>query len=180
MSMVVAESREAVKVPAGVTVSVAQGTVKVRGPKGELQRVLRHPRIELKPEDGGVVVRCTLARRKDKALVGTYAAHLRNMVRGVQEEWEYRLKVVYSHFPIKAKVHGQEFVVENFLGERNKRTCAIPAGVKVKVEGDAVTVTGADLELAGQTAATIEQTTRIRDRDPRVFQDGIYITSKPR
>jgi large subunit ribosomal protein L6 len=178
--MVVAEQRESVKVPSGVTVSVAQGTVKVKGPKGELQRSLAHPKVQVVQEPGGVVVRCAMARRKDKALVGTYAAHIRNMVQGVQQEWEYRLKIVYSHFPIKAKVAGSDFVIENFLGERNQRKAPIPQGVKVKVDGDAVVVTGADLEKVGQTAATIEQATRIRDRDPRVFQDGIYITSKPR
>jgi large subunit ribosomal protein L6 len=177
--MVVAEQRERIDVPAGVQVSVAQGTVRVKGPKGELQRDFAHPRIEVLAEQGGLAVRCELARRKEKALVGTYAAHLRNMVRGVQEPWEYKLKVVYSHFPIKAKVAGQDFVIENFLGERDKRRASIPQGVQVKLDGDVVTVSGIDLEKVGQTAATIEQATRIRDRDPRVFQDGIYITQKP-
>ncbi|MCA1813578.1 MAG: 50S ribosomal protein L6 [Halobacteriales archaeon] len=177
--MVVAEARESVKVPGGVSVTLAQGTVKVKGPKGELQRSFAHPRVQVLQEDGGVVVRCEMARRKDKALVGTYAAHVRNMVRGVQEEWEYKLKIVYSHFPIKAKVSGDTFIIENFLGERNQRKAPIAAGVKVKLDGDVVLVTGTDLEQVGQTAATIEQATRIRDRDPRVFQDGIYITQKP-
>jgi large subunit ribosomal protein L6 len=135
--------------------------------------------VELLPEQGAIAVRCVMARRKDKALVGTFAAHLRNMVQGVQQEWEYHLKIVYSHFPIKAKVQGQEFVIDNFLGEKNARKTSIPQGVKVKVDGDQVVVTGADLEKAGQTAANIEQACRIKDRDPRVFQDGIYITSKP-
>jgi large subunit ribosomal protein L6 len=177
--MVVAESREVVKVPGGVQVTLRDGEVKVKGPKGELSRQLGHPRIQLVQEQGAIAVTCKLARRKEKALVGTYAAHLRNMVQGVQQEWEYRLKIVYSHFPIKAKVAGQEFVIDNFLGEKDSRRAPIAAGVKVKVDGDQVSVNGIDLELAGQTAARIEQACRIRNRDPRVFQDGIYITSKP-
>lgn len=177
--MVVAEAREVVKVPSGVTVNVAQGVVKVKGPKGELSRALDHPRVTIHPSSGEVAVTCELARRKEKALVGTFAAHLRNMVQGVQTEWEYRLKIVYSHFPIKTKVTADVFVIDNFLGEKNSRKADILPGVKAKVDGDQVLVTGADLEKVGQTAANIEQACRIRFRDPRVFQDGIYITHKP-
>jgi large subunit ribosomal protein L6 len=177
--MVVAEQREVVKVPSGVQVTLQPGLVKVKGPKGELSRALAHPRIQLLQEQGALAVSCRLARRKDKALVGTFAAHLRNMVQGVQQEWEYRLKIVYSHFPIKAKVQGDWFLIDNFLGEKSARRAAILPGVKVKVDGDQVVVTGTDLEKAGQTAANIEQACRIRFRDPRVFQDGIYITGKP-
>jgi len=177
--MVVAESREVVKVPGGVTVTVAQGTVKVKGPKGELTRSFAHPKVAIEVGQGEVAVVCELARRKEKALVGTYAAHLRNMVRGSQQEWEYRMKIVYSHFPIKTKVAAEVFHIDNFLGEKNSRRATILPGVKVKVEGDIVTLTGTDLEKVGQTAANIEQACRIRFRDPRVFQDGIYITSKP-
>lgn len=177
--MVVAEAREVVKVPGGVHVSVAQGIVKVKGPKGELTRSLAHPRVQIEPEQGGIAVVCNLARRKEKALVGTYAAHLRNMVQGVQEEWEYHLKVVYSHFPIKVKLQGDVFVIDNFLGEKSARRAAVLPGVKIKVEGDQVILTGADLEHVGQTAANIEQACKIWDRDPRVFQDGVYITKKP-
>lgn len=177
--MVVAEQREVVKVPGGVHVTLSGSLVKVKGPKGELSRSLAHPRIQLLQEQGAVAVSCKLARRKDKALVGTFAAHLRNMVQGVQEEWEYRLKVVYSHFPIKTKVQGEWFVIDNFLGEKAARRAVILPGVKAKIDGDQVILTGSDLEKVGQTAANIEQACRIRFRDPRVFQDGVYITSKP-
>jgi large subunit ribosomal protein L6 len=177
--MVVAEARETIKVPGGVTVTVAQGTVKVKGPKGELVRSMAHPRVRILPAQGEVAVTCEMARRKEKALVGTYAAHVRNMVKGVQEEWEYRMKIVYSHFPIKTKVAGETFHIDNFLGEKDSRRATILPGVKVKVEGDIVVLTGADLEKVGQTAANIEQACRIRFRDPRVFQDGVYITNKP-
>lgn len=177
--MVVSEAREVVKLPSGVQVALSDGTVKVKGPKGELSRALAHPRVELSVEQGQVLVSCRLARRKEKALVGTFAAHLRNMVHGVQEDWEYRLKVVYSHFPIKTKVQGEQFLIDNFLGEKSPRRARILPGVKVKVDGDQVVVTGGDLEKVGQTAANIELACRIRDRDPRVFQDGVYIIQKP-
>jgi large subunit ribosomal protein L6 len=177
--MVVVEARDVVKVPGPVQVTVADRVVKVKGPKGELTHRLAHPRIEVELAKGSLAVSCKMARRRDRALVGTYAAHLRNMVHGVQQDWEYRLKIVYSHFPIKTKVTGDVFVIDNFLGEKSSRKASILPGVKVKVEGDQVTVTGTALESVGQTAANIEQACRIRYRDPRVFQDGVYITQKP-
>lgn len=178
--MVQPEARERIAVPDGVRVIIAGRSVTVSGPRGELSRAFSGTDVEIEKDDGHVVVRAELPRRRQKALVGTYASHIRNMVAGVQREWEYHMKIVFSHFPIKARVSGEEFLVENFLGEKTPRRAPILAGVKVKVDADSVTVTGVHLENVGQTAANIEQATRIRDRDPRVFQDGIYITQKPR
>ncbi len=71
-----------------------------------------------------------------------------------------------------------EFVIENFLGERSPRRTRIVGETKVVVQGDQVVLTGSNVEDVGQTAANIERATKIRGFDPRVFQDGIYITSK--
>ncbi|OLE56260.1 50S ribosomal protein L6 [Euryarchaeota archaeon 13_1_20CM_2_64_92] len=123
-------------------------------------------------------VRCEYPRRKEAALLGTFAAHLRNMVVGVREGFTYEMKIVYSHFPLKATVKGAEFVIENFLGEKFPRKTRIVGETKVEVNGDQVLLTGPDVEAVGQTAANIEQATKIRGFDPRIFQDGIYITKK--
>jgi len=101
------------------------------------------------------------------------------MVAGVKEGFTYEMKIVYSHFPLKATVKGSEFIIENFLGEKFPRKTRILGETKVEVKGDQVLLTGADVEAVGQTAANIEQATRIRGFDPRIFQDGIYITKKP-
>ncbi len=116
--------------------------------------------------------------KREKALIGTMAAHLRNMITGVMEGFSYEMKIVYSHFPVKASAKGEEFVIENFLGEKFPRRARIVGGTKVEVSGDQVLLTGPDIEAVSQTAANIEQATRIRGFDPRVFQDGIYITKK--
>jgi large subunit ribosomal protein L6 len=126
-----------------------------------------------------VYIRCELPKRREKAIVGTYAAHVRNMIEGVSKGWRYRMKIVYSHFPMKPSVKGKEFVLENFLGERHPRRADILGDeTDVKIEADQVTVQGPDLEAVSQTAANIEQMTRIKGFDPRVFQDGIYIVAK--
>ena len=176
----VPEFTQKVAVPQGVTVTVKQGTnhTTVKGPKGTLTRSFRSPSVKVRLDGSTVVVSKELPRRKDKALVGTYAAHIQNMIRGVQSGWTYQMKAVFNHFPIKMTIQGSQFHVENFLGERAPRTAAIVPGVKITVKGADVTLEGVDIAAVSQTAANIEGCTKIRNKDIRVFQDGVYITKK--
>ena len=170
--------REEVEIPEGVEVTVEGNTVKVKGPKGELQRELKYPGVKIFTEDGKVVIYKEFPRKKDIAIARTFKAHIANMIKGVTEGFTYRLKVVYSHFPISVKVQGDEVIIENFLGEKAPRRAKIFPGVTVKVRGQEIVVEGIDKEAVGQTAANIEQATRITKWDRRVFQDGIYIVEK--
>jgi large subunit ribosomal protein L6 len=111
-------------------------------------------------------------------MVGTLAAHIGNMIAGVTRGYEYKMKVVYSHFPIQLKAASDELVINNFLGERRSRFAKILPGTKVVVGKDEVVITGIDKESVGQTMANIEQATRVRGFDIRVFQDGIYLVDK--
>ncbi len=169
---------ERVKIPEGVQVKIQGDQVVVAAKGATLQRMLAHPRVGLAVEGDEVKVRCEYPDRRDGALVGTFAAHIRNMILGVTEGFTYEMKIVYSHFPVKATVKGEEFVIENFLGEKFPRKAKIRGATKVEVKGDQVVLTGPDIEAVSQTAANIEQATRIKGFDPRVFQDGIYITKK--
>lgn len=169
---------EVVEIPPGVEIGLVGDEVVVAGKGVTLRRRLSHPRIRIAIEGQQVKVRCEFPRRREGALVGTFAAHLRNMIVGVTQGFTYEMKIVYSHFPVKAGVKGPEFVIENFLGEKFPRKTRIVGDTKVEVKGDQVVLTGPDLEAVGQTAANIEHATRIRGFDPRIFQDGIYITKK--
>ncbi len=171
-------AEERVKVPGGVKLDLHGDEVVVSGKLGALRREFRHPRVALALEGQELRVRSELPSRREKAIVGTFAAHVRNMIEGVTVGFTYRMKIVYAHFPMKASVKGAEFVVENFLGEKAPRRTSILGETKVTVEGDQVVLTGTNVEDVGQTAANIERMTKIRGFDPRVFQDGIYITSK--
>ena len=170
--------RKEVPIPPEVKVDMVGREVTVTGPKGDLKREFIHPRLKIDIKAETVDVYCELPRKEEKALVGTWAAHIANMIKGVTEGFEYHLKLVYSHFPVKISVKGDTFVIENFLGEKKPRTAKILDGVKVKIEKDIVIVTSTDKEKAGQTAANIEKATRIKGYDTRVFQDGIYIIKK--
>jgi large subunit ribosomal protein L6 len=101
------------------------------------------------------------------------------MLVGATKGFEYKMKIVYAHFPIKTAIKGDTFVIENFLGEKFPRKTKILGVTKVQVKGDQVVLNGPNVEDVGQTAANIEKATKIKGFDPRVFQDGIYITEKP-
>ena len=172
------EARDLIKLPDGVKATLKGRSLTLKGPKGELTRKLKESRVEVKLESDGIVIRCDLPRRAEKAELGSFASHVRNMIHGVQNGYEYRMKTVFAHFPIKTTVKGNVLMIENFLGERAARKADILPGVKVDPKGDQITVTGIDLEKVSQTAANIETATKVRNRDIRVFQDGIYITQK--
>ena len=168
-----------VEIPEEVTASIEGNTVTITGPKGSLSREFVSSRHEILQEGGAIIVRVDIPRRKESALAGTWQAHMNNMVKGVTEGFKYTLKALYSHFPMTLAVKGNQFVVNNYFGERVPRHANILSGVEVKVQNKTeVLVTGIDKEAVGQTAANIERSTTVKKRDRRVFQDGIYLIDK--
>ena len=171
-----------VEIPEGVTATIDGDKVTITGPKGSVSRDFVSARHDIFQEGGALIVRVDVPRRKERALAGTWKAHLNNMVKGVNDGFTYKLKAVYSHFPMTLKVEGSVLTINNLFGERVPRKAELPwtpAEVTVKVENKTeVVVTGADKEKVGQTSANIERACRIRGRDRRVFQDGIYIVEK--
>ena len=172
--------KDEIEVPEKVQLTLEPGgLIKVKGPQGEISRALSHPRIKIEKKGKNVVVSSEFPRKREKALAGTYSAHIRNMIVGVTKGFEYKMKVVYAHFPIKTSIKGNVFMIENFLGEKSPRKTSILGATKVNIKGDLIDLTGPDVEAVGQTAANIERATKIKGFDPRVFQDGIYIIEKP-
>jgi len=168
----------AVTIPSGVTASVDGNLVKVKGAKGEIFRKFVLHDIILEKKDDKIVVTSPSTRKADKAKAGTIHAHIKNMVESTTNGVVYKMKIVYSHFPMNVKVQGDKFVIDNFLGEKSPRKAKILKNVTVEVKGQDVTLKGIDKEIVSQTAANIEQITKITKRDLRVFQDGIYIIEK--
>ncbi len=167
-----------VRILEGIDVEVERSLVVVTGPKGTLKRNLWYPGIAISSDNENIQIRTEIDKKAQDSVVQTFASHIANMMTGVKSGFEYKLKVVYSHFPIQVKIEGKTVSVGNFLGERKPRVARILGESHVKLRGDEMVVTGINKEDVGQTAANIEQATRIKGRDPRVFQDGIYITEK--
>jgi large subunit ribosomal protein L6 len=175
---VIADLNEQITIPEGVTATLENNVITIKGEKGELSRTFLHPKIDIKINGNIIEIHSKNVRRKEKALIGTFIAHIKNMIKGVSQGFEYKMKTVFSHFPIKTSVEGNEFIIQNFLGERSARRAKILEGVTVEVNGEDVTVKGSDKECVGQTVANIERATKVKKRDVRVFQDGVYRISK--
>ncbi|MCS7102970.1 MAG: 50S ribosomal protein L6 [Candidatus Korarchaeum sp.] len=166
-----------VSVPDDVKVSAYGSRIRVEGPKGVLEREFHRDMIELSVEEGKVRVRTFGTRKFNRAYLGTVAAHIRNMIRGVTEGFSKEMVIVYAHFPMKVEVDPQRKLVKisNFLGEKSPRYAEIVGDTEVRVEGDRIYIEGISKEDVGQTAANIRLATKIKKKDPRVFMDGIYV-----
>jgi large subunit ribosomal protein L6 len=174
------KGREVVELPKGVRFALEGGTLRADGPLGTVVRPFPSDALALTVAAGAATLELKLPhlRKRSQSLLKTWAAHLRNLAGGLTRGVEARMKVVAAHFPMKVQVRGDELVIENFLGEKHPRSTHLVAGTKAQVEGDIVTLSGHDVEQVGQSAANIERATRIRDYDPRVFQDGIYLIER--
>ena len=109
----IADIKEEITIPDNVKITIENDNLTVKGEKGSLSRVFSHPKIKIKIKGSVVEIHCKNPRRKQKSLTGTFVAHINNMIKGVTEEFEYKMKTVFSHFPIKTSVEGSSFVIQN-------------------------------------------------------------------
>ena len=118
-------------------------------------------------------------KKRTRSIMNTVKKHLENIVKGLDQGYEYRMKVVFSHFPMNLQVSGSQVIINNFTGEKKPRKAKIIGGnTRVQVKGKDVTITGPNSEHLGQTAANLERATKLKGKDLRIFQDGIYLVSK--
>lgn len=169
-----------INVPENVNVQVEGRTVRVEGPLGSLVDDLSHLPVSLSVAQSQVRLQTSWPRKREVGMLGTAAAHVRNMIKGVTQGYRYDLRTVYAHFPVTVKVDEKARVlkIENFTGEKTPRYAKIVEGAKVTVKGEDISVEGVDLKSVSQTAANIQDSTRIKEKDLRVFLDGIYISGK--
>lgn len=169
-----------IEVPLEGTTATFEGiTLTIKGEKGELTREFKYPNVQLKVESDNVVISTERLSQREKKMMFTFKAHIKNMVAGVTNGFEYNLVVVFAKFPMTVELKGTTFSIKNLLGEKVPRHFEVPSGVKVVINGKDIKVTGIDKEKTGQVAASIEQLCKINHLDRRVVQDGIYITTKP-
>ena len=172
------EAVKVIEIPNGVDVMVDGRVVTVKGAKGILTRDFSEAPLLIQLEDKTIKVQASWPRKKEVALVGTVSSHIQNMITGVIKGFTYKLKIVFSHFPISVKVKENMVSIENFTGERSPRLVKVLGDTKIYVKEDDVIVQGINLGDVSQTAASIEQGTKVKVKDPRVFLDGIFIYEK--
>lgn len=175
--------KRTIEIPKGVKVELlSKNHIKVSKGKNALDRKFDRitAQIAIDEKANKVEIFDYYVNRKAKAVVGTIAAHIINMMRGVQTPYVYKLKIIYSHFPISVKVtKDNQIEYSGMYGQKGKKYVPILGkDTKAKVSGDEIIIEGIDLEKVSQTAARVEQSTRLRGKyakDVRIFQDGIYV-----
>jgi large subunit ribosomal protein L6 len=164
--------------PDGVTAKVNGRELVMKGPEGSATKVFQRIPVDIEVKGGQVTVKPFTGKKKDVISANTVSSILRGLVHGVTKGYEYKMKIVFAHFPVTVKIKDDTVVIENFVGERSPRLAKILEGCKVTTEGDDILIKGVSLEKIGQTAANIEQATRIKRKDQRIFLDGIYVYEK--
>lgn len=172
------ELSQKIEIPEGVEVDIEGRTLNVRGPEGENKRNFNFGKLNIEKNDRTITIGNKKSTKIEKKMMNTIVSHIKNMIKGVQEKFEYRLKICFNHFPITVEIKDNEAVIKNFLGEKVPRKMKIHKGVDIKIDRDIIIINSINKELAGQTAADFESATKIRKRDRRIFQDGIYIINK--
>lgn len=170
--------QETIEIPETIEVQLEAGVVTASNGDTQVEKDLDHPLVTIEVKGDQVCLETDSDSKQEKALLGTFKSLIKNIIAGLEEEYTYKLKNVYAHFPASVKVQGDQVVIENFLGEREPRRIDIAAGVSVEVDDDQVLVKGADKEKVGLVAGKIEQACYKGNFDPRKFQDGVYITHK--
>lgn len=150
-----------INLPEGVSVTVDNNTVNVKGPKGELSQAV-DPDITCKVEDGVVTVERPTEQKRHKALHGLYRSLVNNMVEGVNNGYKKEMELVGVGY----KANVQNNVLELNLGYSHSIYFAVPQEIKVTAETEKgknpkVTVEGIDKQLVGQIAAKIKSLRKV-------------------
>ncbi len=171
---------EEIEIPEGVSAEIVDDVLTVKKDDKEIKRKLVSL-LDIEIKGNKVVINAGRNRKLERKLFGTFKAHINNMIKGLTEGFEYKLRVSNVHFPMNVSFDAGKnlFTIKNFLGEKKDRIINGIEGVDVKIDGEDVIVSGYDIEKTGQVATNIEKGAKVRNKDRRVYQDGIFIIQKP-
>ena len=170
--------QDEVVIPEGVKISQKKHMLTFEGPLGKTFKSFRSIPVKIEITEEKVILKTIGFRKRDYAILHTARSIIRNICEGLVEGYTIKMKVVFAHFPITVKVEGKKILIENFQGERAPRSTSIVGNTKVFPKGEDVILTGEVLTDITQTAANIELKTKVKNKDHRVFLDGIYIYEK--
>ena len=166
------------EVPKEINFEIKDNSVKMQFDNKEIIKKFNTNILKLQKEGTKIIIKVDKKRRKGLSVANTIHSKLKNMVIGLQKGFSYKLIAVYSHFPMNIQIKENKIEISNFAGEKNKRIADIIGSTKIQIKGKEIILEGIDKEDVSLTAANIENKSRIKNKDNREFQDGIYLVSK--
>ncbi len=170
-----------IQIPSGVKVEANSGSVTIKGKLGSTTKPMSQKFTHVKIEGNKITISEVKNKKlAKKSVLATQAlnAELSSAITGVEKGVEYKMKVLYAHFPTSIEIKGKKIFLKNLFGEKVPREIDIVGDTKVEVKGQDVTVKGVDNYDVGQTIANIRKGCYARGYDTRVFQDGIYVVTE--
>jgi len=172
----------------GVKVTIKSRIVTVEGPRGKLVKNLGHLAVNFgHPKKSTISIEIHHGNRKNVAALRTVRSIIENLIIGVTKGFKYKMRYVYAHFPINVNIEKNaetglyEVEIRNFIGEKIVRRVTMHEGVTVEVsksQKDELFLEGTSLDNVSQSAASIQQICRVRNKDIRKFLDGLYVSEK--
>ena len=170
--------QDEVIIPEGIKITQTKHMLAFEGPLGKTFKSFRSIPVNIEIKENKVLLKAIGSKKRDYSILHTSRSIIRNICEGLIVGYTIKMKVVFAHFPITVKVEGKKILIENFQGERAARTTHIVGNTKVIPKGEDVILTGEVWTDITQTAANIELKTKVKNKDHRVFLDGIYSYDK--
>ncbi len=175
------EINEKIEFPDNFDFGINNSEIYVKSNGKETKKTFNLRGINIEKSGNVLILSVKNGTKRHRKIIKTITAHLKNIIQGLQEEFVYKLELAYVHFPATLEINKdkKEFYIKNFLGEKRPRITKIIPGSEIIIERNIITIKSHDKEIAGQMAANLEKATKIKNRDRRKFQDGIFIIEKP-
>jgi len=170
-----------IEIPQGIDASISGSSIILKGKTGSAKKDFNKKFIDVKVEGGKLIISATddkKLKRKGMMIENAIKGEVKNMIDAVTNGSEKKMKVLFAHFPMSLEVKGNLLYIKNIFGERVPRTAKIVGETKVEIKGQDITVRGSDPYDVGQTVANIRKACYVKDKDTRVFQDGMYVVKE--
>lgn len=177
------QQEQILNVPEDVTVQIKARKVTVTGPRGTLHNNLGHVDITfVKINNRQIKISIVNGNRKQVAAIRTVKSIIHNMIVGVTKGYKYKMRCVHAFFPPNLDIKDDgSLQIKNYLGCKQAIHIKALEGVTIetsKAQQGELIITGNDLQNVSQTAASIQQSCKPKNKDIRKFLDGIYVSEK--
>ncbi len=166
-----------IEIPAGVTVEIKGNEISTKGSLGSNSRKFNDALLKITKDGNKITIKGienkVLAHKAGMAVI-SMAKEINNDMDGVNKHYESNMQTVFAHFPITVEIKGDMVLVKNLIGERAARTAKIVGTTKVEIKGQNLRIYGTSKNDVSQTCANLRKCCKIREKDGRVFQDGVY------